>query len=151
MAVTDIHTYLLSLKPCSMTMTPLNNTYSFSRSPVIVSPVPPSENVFQDQSSQSEENEWEVESGMQSEHPEDPDQVEVNHASNAENGPTGSAADKSSDSDWSDTERCRLKHEQTTREILAGNYDIDTHPSTPLEFPTSSEDTTDTKDADQYM
>ncbi|KAI6102030.1 hypothetical protein EDD16DRAFT_1716190 [Pisolithus croceorrhizus] len=98
------------------------------------SPVPPSENVFQDQSSQSEEDEWEVESGMQSEHPEDPDQVEVNHASNAENGPTGSAADKSNH-----------------REILAGNYDIDTHPSTPLEFPTSSEDTTDTKDADQYI
>ncbi|KAI6094556.1 hypothetical protein EDD16DRAFT_1721567 [Pisolithus croceorrhizus] len=103
-----------------------------------------------DQSSQSEEDEWEVESGMQSEHPEDFDQVEVNHTSDAENGPTGSAADKSSDSDWSDTERCQLKHEQTAREILAGNYDIDTHPSTPLDFPMSSEDTMDTEDADQY-
>ncbi|KAI6134226.1 hypothetical protein EV401DRAFT_1882774 [Pisolithus croceorrhizus] len=51
------------------------------------SPVPPSENVFQDQSSQSEEDEREVESGMQSEHPEDFDQVEVNHTSDAENGP----------------------------------------------------------------
>ncbi|KAI6112342.1 hypothetical protein EV401DRAFT_1890459 [Pisolithus croceorrhizus] len=83
----QIHTYLLSLKMCSMTMTPVNNTYSFSRSPVVVSPVPPSENVFQDQSSQSEEDEQEVESGMQSEHPEDFDQVEVNHTSDAENGP----------------------------------------------------------------
>ncbi|KAI6119182.1 hypothetical protein EDD16DRAFT_1706870 [Pisolithus croceorrhizus] len=114
------------------------------------SPIPPSENVFQDQSSQSEEDEQEVESGMQSEHPEDFDQVEVNHTSDAENGPAGGAADESSDSDWSDTERCRLKHEQTAREILAGNYDIDAHPSTPLDFPTSSEDTMDTEDADQY-
>ncbi|KAI6094230.1 hypothetical protein EDD16DRAFT_1721983 [Pisolithus croceorrhizus] len=100
------------------------------------SPIPPSENG--------------VESGMQSEHPEDFDQVEVNHTSDAENGPAGGAADESSDSDWSDTERCRLKHEQTAREILAGNYDIDAHPSTPLDFPTSSEDTMDTEDADQY-
>ncbi|KAI6012349.1 hypothetical protein EDC04DRAFT_2609525 [Pisolithus marmoratus] len=104
------------------------------------SPVPPSENVFQDQSSQSEEDEWEVESGMQ----------KVNHASDAENGPAGSTADKPSDSDWSDTERCQLKHKQTTREILAGNYDIDAHPSTPLEFPTSSEETMDTEDVDQH-
>ncbi|KAI6095848.1 hypothetical protein EDD16DRAFT_1720460 [Pisolithus croceorrhizus] len=99
------------------------------------SPIPPSENVFQDQSSQSEEDEQEVESGMQSEHPEDFDQVEVNHTSDAENGPAGGAADESSDN---------------CKEILAGNYDIDAHPSTPLDFPTSSEDTMDTEDADQY-
>ncbi|KAI6097746.1 hypothetical protein EDD16DRAFT_1518042 [Pisolithus croceorrhizus] len=59
----------------------------------IVSPVPPSENVFQDQSSQSEEDKWEVESGMQSEHPEDFDQVEVNHTSDAENGPAEDTMD----------------------------------------------------------
>ncbi|KAI6151397.1 hypothetical protein EDD17DRAFT_1765619 [Pisolithus thermaeus] len=96
------------------------------------SPIPPSENVFQDQSSQSEEDEQEVESGMQSEHPEDFDQVEVNHTSDAENGPTA------------------LLMNLTAREILTGNYDIDAHPSTPLDFPTSSEDTMDTEDADQY-
>ncbi|KAI6126359.1 hypothetical protein EDD16DRAFT_1702717 [Pisolithus croceorrhizus] len=96
------------------------------------SPVPPSENVFQDQSSQSEEDEQEVESGMQSEHPEDFDQVEVNHTSDAENGPAA------------------LLTNLTAREILTENYDIDTHPSTPLDFPMSSEDTMDTKDADQY-
>ncbi|KAI6011637.1 hypothetical protein EDC04DRAFT_2905349 [Pisolithus marmoratus] len=96
------------------------------------SPVPPSENVFQDQSLQSEEDEQEVESGMQSEHSKDADQVEVNHASDAENGPTA------------------LLTNQTAREILAGNYDIDAHPSTPLEFPMSSEETTDTQDVDQH-
>ncbi|KAI6127053.1 hypothetical protein F5141DRAFT_1060670 [Pisolithus sp. B1] len=48
------------------------------------------QNVFQDQSLLSEEDEQEVESGMQSEHAEDPDQVEANHASDAENGPADS-------------------------------------------------------------
>ncbi|KAI6096007.1 hypothetical protein F5141DRAFT_1221215 [Pisolithus sp. B1] len=117
MAVTDlvplihlwIHTYLLSLKTCSMTMMPMNNSL----------PVPPSENVFQDQSLQSEEDEQERSTML----------VMLRMGLQA------AAADNLA---------------ITAREILAGNYDIDAHPSTPLDFPMSSEDTMDTEDADQY-
>ncbi|KAI6114654.1 hypothetical protein EV401DRAFT_2074060 [Pisolithus croceorrhizus] len=134
-----IHTYLLSLKTCSMTMTAHEQ----------FSPIPPSENVFQDQSSQSEEDEREVESGMQSEHPEDFDQVEVNHTSDAENGPaallTNLAIVTGLILRGADSNTSRLQER-----YFAGNYDIDTHPSTPLDFPMSSEDTMDTEDADQY-
>ena len=35
-------------------------------------------------------------------------------------------------SDWSADERHRLKLEQTWREIIMGNYNMDNHPSTPL-------------------
>ncbi|KIM57576.1 hypothetical protein SCLCIDRAFT_28791 [Scleroderma citrinum Foug A] len=42
-------------------------------------------------------------------------------------------------SDWEADQRRNLKHEQTQREILVGNYDIDNRPSTPpLNFPSSS-------------
>ncbi|KAI6118134.1 hypothetical protein F5141DRAFT_1061790 [Pisolithus sp. B1] len=44
----------------------------------------PSENVSNDQSMQSEEDEWAIENVMQSEHADVPDLGEVNHASNAE-------------------------------------------------------------------
>ena len=44
------------------------------------------------------------------------------------------------DSDWEADQRRNLKREQIQREILAGNYDIDNHRSTPpLVFPSSSE------------
>ncbi|KAI6030352.1 hypothetical protein EDC04DRAFT_2605306 [Pisolithus marmoratus] len=46
--------------------------------------------------------------------------------------------------------RGKLKCKQTARGILASNYKISTHPSPPLEFPTSSEDTTDAEDTDKY-
>ncbi|KAI6102151.1 hypothetical protein F5141DRAFT_1217732 [Pisolithus sp. B1] len=109
----------------------------------------PSENVSNDQSTQSEEDEWAIENVMQSEHADVPDLGEVNHASDAEDEHAASPTDEPSDSDWSITERCRLKCEQTVREILAGNYDIDTHPS-PLDFPTSSKDTMDIEDTVKY-
>ncbi|KAI6008699.1 hypothetical protein F5J12DRAFT_782162 [Pisolithus orientalis] len=49
--------------------------------------------------------------------------------------------ESASDSDWSADQRCDLKHEQTLREICAGNYDTDNHPSTPpLPSPSSSEE-----------
>ena len=42
-------------------------------------------------------------------------------------------------SDWAADQRRNLKHKQTQREILVGNYDIDNRPSTPpLDFPSSS-------------
>ncbi|KAI6095697.1 hypothetical protein F5141DRAFT_1068113 [Pisolithus sp. B1] len=100
-------------------------------------------------STQSEEDEWAIENVMQSEHADVPDLGEVNHASNAEDEHAASPIDEPSDSDWSVTGRCRLKCEQTVREILARNYDIDTHPS-PLDFPTSSKDTMDIKDTVKY-
>ncbi|KAI6096647.1 hypothetical protein F5141DRAFT_1220609 [Pisolithus sp. B1] len=109
----------------------------------------PSENVSNDQSMQSEEDEWAVENVMQSEHADVPDLGEVNHASNAEDEHAASPTDEPSDSDWSITERHRLKCEQTAREILTRNYNIDTHPS-PLDFPTSSKDTTDIEDTVKY-
>ncbi|KAI6136323.1 hypothetical protein F5141DRAFT_1208688 [Pisolithus sp. B1] len=109
----------------------------------------PSENVSNDQSMQSEADEWAIENVMQSEHADVPDLGEVNHTSNAEDEHAASPTDEPSDSDWSVTERHRLICEQTAREILTGNYDIDTHPS-PLDFPTSSEDTTDIKDTVKY-
>ncbi|KAI6015822.1 hypothetical protein BKA83DRAFT_4498528 [Pisolithus microcarpus] len=114
------------------------------------SPNFPSGKASNDGSAQSEEDEQVVESVMQSEHADDPDQEEGNHAGDAADECAVSATDESSDSDWSVTERCRLKREQTAREIRAGNYDIETHPSPPLEYPTSSEDTTNVEDSDQY-
>ncbi|KAI6103141.1 hypothetical protein EV401DRAFT_1893728 [Pisolithus croceorrhizus] len=109
----------------------------------------PSENVSNDQSTQSEEDEWAIENVMQSKHADVPDLGEVNHASDAEDEHAASPTDEPSNSDWSVTERCRLKCKQTAREILTGNYDIDTHPS-PLDFPTSSEDTMDIEDTVKY-
>ncbi|KAI6097073.1 hypothetical protein F5141DRAFT_1220326 [Pisolithus sp. B1] len=109
----------------------------------------PSENVSNDQSMQSEEDEWAIQNVMQSEHADVPDIGEVNHASDAEDEHAASPTDEPSNSDWSVTERCRLKCEQTAREILTRNYDIDTHPS-PLDFPTSSEDTMDIEDTIKY-
>ncbi|KAI6008641.1 hypothetical protein EDC04DRAFT_2906934 [Pisolithus marmoratus] len=109
-----------------------------------------SENVSNDQSTQSEEDEQVVEDVVQSEHAEDPDLGEVNHASDAEDEHAGSDTDEHSDSNWSATKRGKLKCEQTAREILAGNYEIDTHPSPPLDFPTSSKDTTDAEDTNKY-
>ncbi|KAI5985669.1 hypothetical protein EDC04DRAFT_3000384 [Pisolithus marmoratus] len=102
-------------------------------------PNPSSENVSNDQSMQREEDEQVVEDVMQSD-----------HMSDAEDEHAGSDTDEHSDSDWSATERGKLKCKQTAREILAGNYEIDTHPSPPLEFPTSSEDTMDAEDTDKY-
>ncbi|KAI6105238.1 hypothetical protein EDD16DRAFT_1524343 [Pisolithus croceorrhizus] len=93
----------------------------------------------------NEEDEWAIENVMQSEHADVLDLGEVNHANDAEDEHAASPTDEPSDSDWSATERCRLKHEQTAREILTGNYDIDTHPSPP-DFPTSSKDAMDIKD-----
>ncbi|KAI6109059.1 hypothetical protein EDD16DRAFT_1711592 [Pisolithus croceorrhizus] len=109
----------------------------------------PSENVSNDQSMQSEEDEWAIENVMQSEHADVPDLGEVNHASDAEDEHAASPTDEPSNSEWSVTERHRLKCEQTVRKILAGNYDIDTHPS-PLDFPTSSKDTMDIEDTVKY-
>ncbi|KAI6095216.1 hypothetical protein F5141DRAFT_1068556 [Pisolithus sp. B1] len=109
----------------------------------------PSENVSNDQSMQSEEDEWAIENVMQSKHADVPDLGEVNHASDAEDEHAASPIDEPSDSDWSVTKRCRLKCKQTAREILTRNYDIDTHPS-PLDFPTSSEDTMDIEDTVKY-
>ncbi|KAI6044358.1 hypothetical protein EDC04DRAFT_2889818 [Pisolithus marmoratus] len=97
------------------------------------------ENVSNGQSMQCAEDEQVVEDVMQSD-----------HASDAEDEHVGSDTDEHSNSDWSATERGKLKCEQTAREILAGNYKIDTHPSPPLEFPTSSEDTMDAEDTDKY-
>ncbi|KAI6118934.1 hypothetical protein EDD16DRAFT_1519657 [Pisolithus croceorrhizus] len=105
----------------------------------------PSENVSNDQSMQSEEDEWAIENVMQSEHADVLDLGEVNHANDAEDEHAASPTDEPSDSDWSATERHRLKCEQTAREVLTGNYDIDTHPSPP-DFPTSSEDAMDIED-----
>ncbi|KIO02052.1 hypothetical protein M404DRAFT_28036 [Pisolithus tinctorius Marx 270] len=49
--------------------------------------------------------------------------------------------ESASDSDWSADQRHNLKHKQTLREIHAGNYDTDNHPSTPpLPSPSSSEE-----------
>ncbi|KIN95980.1 hypothetical protein M404DRAFT_33727 [Pisolithus tinctorius Marx 270] len=49
--------------------------------------------------------------------------------------------ESASDSDWSADPRHDLKCEQTLREICAGNYDTDNHPSTPpLPSPSSSEE-----------
>ncbi|KAI6097882.1 hypothetical protein F5141DRAFT_1067118 [Pisolithus sp. B1] len=119
------------------------------KSPLEASLNLPSENVSNDQSTQSEEDEWAIENVMQSKHADVPDLGEVNHASDAEDEHAASPTDEPSNSDWSVTERCRLKCEQTAREILTGNYDIDTHPS-PLDFPTSSEDTMDIEDTVKY-
>ncbi|KAI6021968.1 hypothetical protein EDC04DRAFT_2607087 [Pisolithus marmoratus] len=124
--------------------------YFFSRSLLAAFPNLSSENVSNDQSTQSEEDEQVVEDVVQSEHAEVPDLGEVNHVSDAEDEHAGSDTDEHSDSDWSATERGKLKCKQTAREILAGNYEIDTHPSPPLDFPTSSEDTMDAKDTNKY-
>ncbi|KAI6009652.1 hypothetical protein F5J12DRAFT_782143 [Pisolithus orientalis] len=49
--------------------------------------------------------------------------------------------ESASDSDWSVDQRHDLKCKQTLREICAGNYDTDNHPSTPpLPSPSSSEE-----------
>ncbi|KAI5996810.1 hypothetical protein EDC04DRAFT_2612669 [Pisolithus marmoratus] len=124
--------------------------YFFSRSLLAAFPNLSSENVSNDQSTQSEEDEQVVEDDVQSEHAEVPDLGEVNHVSNAEDEHAGSDTDEHSDSNWSATERGKLKCEQTAREILASNYESDTHPSPPLDFPTSSKDTMDAKDTNKY-
>ncbi|KAI6098179.1 hypothetical protein F5141DRAFT_1066997 [Pisolithus sp. B1] len=48
-----------------------------------------------------------------------------------------------SDSDWSADDRCHHKVEQRHKEILAGNYDINSHPTTPPCQTSSSESESD--------
>ncbi|KIN94379.1 hypothetical protein M404DRAFT_35100, partial [Pisolithus tinctorius Marx 270] len=106
-------------------------------------PCTPQKVSYNDQSTESEEDEQAVAVVMHSEDP--ADFGEVYHASNVDHQPSDNSDDEHSDSDWSTTVRYNLKHQQTAREIRAGNYDLDTHPSTPpLDFP-SSEDTADTE------
>ncbi|KIO00827.1 hypothetical protein M404DRAFT_29229 [Pisolithus tinctorius Marx 270] len=106
-------------------------------------PCTPQKVSYNDQSAESEEDEQAVAVVMHSEDP--ADFGEVYHASNVDHQPSDNSDDEHSDSDWSTTMRYNLKRQQTAREIRAGNYDLDTHPSTPpLDFP-SSEDTADTE------
>ncbi|KIO08075.1 hypothetical protein M404DRAFT_23345 [Pisolithus tinctorius Marx 270] len=60
---------------------------------------------------------------------------------NAKHDLSSESTAKDEDSDWEADERHLLKLEQLSREILAGNYDLDHHAATPpLEFPSSLED-----------
>ncbi|KIN96419.1 hypothetical protein M404DRAFT_33307 [Pisolithus tinctorius Marx 270] len=107
-------------------------------------PCTPQKVSYNDQSMESEEDEQAVAVVMHSEDP--ADFGEVYHASNVDHQPSDNSDNEHSDSDWSTTVRYNLKRQQMAREIRAGNYDLDTHPSTPpLDFP-SSEDTVDTED-----
>ncbi|KIN99667.1 hypothetical protein M404DRAFT_30338 [Pisolithus tinctorius Marx 270] len=106
-------------------------------------PCTPQKVSYNDQSMESEEDEQAVAVVMHSEDP--ADFGEVYHPSNVDHQPSDNSDDEHSDSDWSTTVRYNLKCQQTAREIRAGNYDLDTHLSTPpLDFP-SSEDTADTE------
>ncbi|KIM54119.1 hypothetical protein SCLCIDRAFT_31365 [Scleroderma citrinum Foug A] len=54
------------------------------------------------------------------------------------------------DSDWLADERQHLKLEQMQREIIASNYDVDNHPSTPpINFSSSKEDEEQATDTDK--